>query len=467
MRVRVERQAHIGLMSSMASEGASAVLGVKSLGKETSASNGDALITGNYGLPESESPQTPVHYPFDPFEGDSLGAECRIRKSLDTRSKSLDCLDNTYRSKYCSCGAARHGEEGLYVCQMCGFCNPVESEEGCPENSFPPRSWGTVPQQRKAEEISSDVPCLAGGQPALSGSDGELCQIELVIDQNTESLPFCGLDLRRSRVPVSSPQGPQCANGCGTAANNKMRDRIDFVCAVCHKNGFSSLERLNRKAKPMCSQDRCLKRSTPFRLSASQDCSDSEGTVSDSEFVRNKKERSTVLVRRYLKNNQKIKKTVCTGTRAIVRTLPTGCISDRVWESVCGKTCHLGERRTHEARGYSRALQAIQLQVSRALLIYPGVKYAETETTYREPHNQQPKPHHILIQTLKRLAGTDKTSLTLTSTLLSVSRASIYTPNKTQDEAGGRDTVAMILHTKGLLAVEGVTLGRCGLPFSL
>ncbi|XP_051770062.1 1-phosphatidylinositol 4,5-bisphosphate phosphodiesterase epsilon-1 isoform X3 [Ctenopharyngodon idella] len=377
MRVRVERQAHIDLMSSMASEGASTVLGVKSLGKETSASNGDALITGIYGLPESESPQTPVNCPFDPFEGDSPGTECRIRKSLDTRSKSLDCLDNTYRSKYCSCGAARHGEEGLYVCQMCGFCDPVESEEGCPENSFPPRSWGTVPQQRKAEEISSDVPFLAGGQPALSGSDGELCQMELVISQNTESLPFCGLDLRRSSVPVSSPQGPQCANGCGTAANNKMRDRIDFVCAVCHKNGFSSLERLNRKTKPMCSQDRCLKRSTPFRLSASQNCSDSEGTVSDSEFVRNKKERSTVLVRRYFKNNQKIKKTVCTGTRAIVRTLPTGCISDRVWESVCGKTCHLGEKRTHEARGYSRVLQAIQLQVSRALLIYPGVKYAE------------------------------------------------------------------------------------------
>uniref|UniRef100_A0A9J7Y643 Phosphoinositide phospholipase C n=1 Tax=Cyprinus carpio carpio TaxID=630221 RepID=A0A9J7Y643_CYPCA len=364
MRVRLERQAHTGLMSSMASDRASAVLGVKSLGKETSANNGDALISVNYGLPENES----LPFSFETLEGDSPGTECRVRKSLDTRSRSLDCLDETYRSKSCSCGAARHGEEGLYVCQMCGFCDPVESEEGCPENSFPPRSWGTVPQQRKAEGFSSDITCLAGERPTLSGSDGELCQMELVICQNTESLLFCGLDLRRNSVPVSSPQVPQCTNGCGTAVNNKMRDRTDFVCAVCHKNAFSSLERLNRKSKPMCSQGRCLKRSAPFRLSV-PDCSDSEGSVSDSEFVRNKKERSTVLVRRYLKNNQKIKKTVCTGTRAIVRTLPTGCISDRVWESVCGKTCHLGD----EARGYSRALQAIQLQVSRALLTYPGV----------------------------------------------------------------------------------------------
>uniref|UniRef100_A0A9J7Z2B7 Phosphoinositide phospholipase C n=1 Tax=Cyprinus carpio carpio TaxID=630221 RepID=A0A9J7Z2B7_CYPCA len=352
MRVRLERQAHTGLMSSMASDRASAVLGVKSLGKETSANNGDALISVNYGLPENES----LPFSFETLEGDSPGTECRVRKSLDTRSRSLDCLDETYRSKSCSCGAARHGEEGLYVCQMCGFCDPVESEEGCPENSFPPRSWGTVPQQRKAEGFSSDITCLAGERPTLSGSDGELCQMELVICQNTESLLFCGLDLRRNSVPVSSPQVPQCTNGCGTAVNNKMRDRTDFVCAVCHKNAFSSLERLNRKSKPMCSQGRCLKRSAPFRLSV-PDCSDSEGSVSDSEFVRNKKERSTVLVRRYLKNNQKIKKTVCTGTRAIVRTLPTGCISDRVWESVCGKTCHLGD----EARGYSRALQAIQL----------------------------------------------------------------------------------------------------------
>uniref|UniRef100_A0A8C2EA47 Phosphoinositide phospholipase C n=1 Tax=Cyprinus carpio TaxID=7962 RepID=A0A8C2EA47_CYPCA len=328
MRVRLERQAHIGLMSSMASDRASAVLGVKSLGKETSANNGDALISVNYGLPENES----LPFSFETLEGDSPGTECRVRKSLDTRSRSLDCLDETYRSKSCSCGAARHGEEGLYVCQMCGFCDPVESEEGCPENSFPPRSWGTVPQQRKAEGFSSDITCLAGDCPTLSGSDGELCQMELVIGQNTESLLFCGLDLRRNSVPVSSPQVPQCTNGCGTAVNNKMRDRTDFVCAVCHKNAFSSLERLNRKSKPMCSQGRCLKRSAPFRLSV-PDCSDSEGSVSDSEFVRNKKERSTVLVRRYLKNNQKIKKTVCAGTRAIVRTLPTGCISDRVWDN--------------------------------------------------------------------------------------------------------------------------------------
>ncbi|XP_051523152.1 1-phosphatidylinositol 4,5-bisphosphate phosphodiesterase epsilon-1-like [Myxocyprinus asiaticus] len=389
MRLRVERQAHIGLISAMASDRAPAVLGVKGLSKKTSnslANDGDNLISVNYGLPERESHQTQLHDLFSPLERDqenSPGINRRTWKSLDIRSKSLDCLEETYRSKSCHCGSARHRTEGLYVCQLCGFCDPEESEEGCQENSFSARCWGMMPQQRKAMrktvEFSSDVTCLTGEQPTLSGSDGVLCQMELVMGQKMEeSLQPCGLDLRRSSLPVSSPQRPQCTNGCGSAVDIQMHDRMDLRCALCLTNGFDSLERLNRKTKPKCSLDRCLKRSSPFRISASQDCSDSDGTVSDSEFVRNK-ERSTLLVRRYLKNNQKIKKTVCTGTRAIMKTLPSGHISERVWETACGKTCHLGERRTHKARGYSRALQAIQLQVSRALLTYPGIRFAEID----------------------------------------------------------------------------------------
>uniref|UniRef100_A0A4W6D086 Phosphoinositide phospholipase C n=1 Tax=Lates calcarifer TaxID=8187 RepID=A0A4W6D086_LATCA len=38
--------------------------------------------------------------------------------------------------------------------------------------------------------------------------------------------------------------------------------------------------------------------------------------------------------RRFFKNNQKVTKSVCTGTRAIVRTLPSGRISEEVWEVV-------------------------------------------------------------------------------------------------------------------------------------
>ncbi|XP_057214152.1 1-phosphatidylinositol 4,5-bisphosphate phosphodiesterase epsilon-1 isoform X3 [Triplophysa rosa] len=380
MRVRVERQAHVGLVSSMASEGAAAVLGVKGLCKESSKSaNKSHLISVNFGLLDGKSPRTRLRFPFSPLEGNqdkSPGTDRRTWKSLDTRSKSLDCLEENYRSTSCHCSAVNRGAEGLCVFQMCGFCDPVESKEERPENSFS-SCWGKVSQQRKADGFSSDVTCLAGGKPTLSGSDGALCQLERDMGQYSEErLQPCAMDLRRSSLPVSSPQGSHCTRGCGNNGDIKMHDRTDLKCELCRKNGFSSLERLNRKTKPKCMLDRCLKRSVPFRLSASQDCSDGEGAVSDSEFVRNRKERSTVLVRRYLKNNQKIKKTVCTGTRAIVRT---GHISERAWQSVCGQTCHLGMRCTHEAGGYSRALLAIQLHVSRALLVYPGVRFTEID----------------------------------------------------------------------------------------
>ncbi|XP_061564651.1 1-phosphatidylinositol 4,5-bisphosphate phosphodiesterase epsilon-1 isoform X3 [Cololabis saira] len=65
--------------------------------------------------------------------------------------------------------------------------------------------------------------------------------------------------------------------------------------------------------------------------SSSSDEGDEDVLSDNVDFVRNRKERSTVLVRRFFKNNQKVTKSVCTGTRAIVRTLPSGHISEDVW----------------------------------------------------------------------------------------------------------------------------------------
>uniref|UniRef100_A0A672JF31 Phosphoinositide phospholipase C n=1 Tax=Salarias fasciatus TaxID=181472 RepID=A0A672JF31_SALFA len=71
--------------------------------------------------------------------------------------------------------------------------------------------------------------------------------------------------------------------------------------------------------------------------SSSSDEEDGDAFSENSEFIRNRKERSTVLVRRFFKNNQKVTKSVCTGTRAIVKTLPSGHIAeDRRLEDVGG-----------------------------------------------------------------------------------------------------------------------------------
>ncbi|XP_059890427.1 1-phosphatidylinositol 4,5-bisphosphate phosphodiesterase epsilon-1 isoform X2 [Delphinus delphis] len=58
-------------------------------------------------------------------------------------------------------------------------------------------------------------------------------------------------------------------------------------------------------------------------------CEDAE-----EDLFKSKKERSTWLVRRFCKNDREVKKSVYTGTRAIVRTLPSGHIGLGAWSHV-------------------------------------------------------------------------------------------------------------------------------------
>ncbi|XP_033975250.1 1-phosphatidylinositol 4,5-bisphosphate phosphodiesterase epsilon-1 isoform X1 [Trematomus bernacchii] len=128
------------------------------------------------------------------------------------------------------------------------------------------------------------------------------------------------------------------------------------------KDGYSSLERLNRKPRvdkysleklflrraSLETKRTTLRNDERSPSGVTRDCSggssssseeeeeeeDEEGLLDNSEFIRNRKERSTLLVRRFCKNNIKVTKSVCTGTRAIVRTLPSGRISEEVWDVV-------------------------------------------------------------------------------------------------------------------------------------
>nr|XP_048294909.1 1-phosphatidylinositol 4,5-bisphosphate phosphodiesterase epsilon-1 isoform X2 [Myodes glareolus] len=74
-------------------------------------------------------------------------------------------------------------------------------------------------------------------------------------------------------------------------------------------------------------------------LSPLEDFSDSCEDIDD--FLKSKKERSTLLVRRFCKNDREVKKSVYTGTRAIVRTLPSGHIGPAAWSHVDRKRARL------------------------------------------------------------------------------------------------------------------------------
>lgn len=89
--------------------------------------------------------------------------------------------------------------------------------------------------------------------------------------------------------------------------------------------------------------------------------------IMEENFSRSKKERSTLLIRRFCKNDKEIKKSVYTGTRAIVRTLPSGHIGAVAWNCVAQWKIHTELRNTGII---SEQLKIPQVSINQALYYY-------------------------------------------------------------------------------------------------
>ncbi|XP_030630952.1 1-phosphatidylinositol 4,5-bisphosphate phosphodiesterase epsilon-1 [Chanos chanos] len=362
----------------MASESLTALNGTRGLGKEITKIRNNLHA---YALSEDEGSYHPPLDSSQDWQNPASAEICKngkAWKSLEARSKSLDSLGPENSDMVCTSRGESHWAEGLCCSQLCRTYDPVETFSGCQGGGSRTGREGTVSQQgsiqSETEGFSSDVTRLTQRPPNLSGSDTALCQLDPDSDKRREERTCCSHCTRRSSLPAPPLTGTHYARE--TAA----RDRSAVRCGRCFKDIYSSLERLARIPKAKCSVQECLR--GPFRgtmalkSSTAIQQSNAEDVVSDSRFARSK-ERSTVLVRRYLKNNQKIKKTVCTGTRVIVRKLPTGHISERAWESVCGKTCHPAVRHLQTASVQTRVPLSLLLQVSKALLTYAGVRFTK------------------------------------------------------------------------------------------
>ncbi|XP_025252166.1 1-phosphatidylinositol 4,5-bisphosphate phosphodiesterase epsilon-1 isoform X1 [Theropithecus gelada] len=82
-----------------------------------------------------------------------------------------------------------------------------------------------------------------------------------------------------------------------------------------------------------CKEDFTDSQTAKTFLSHFEDFPDNCEDVEEDAF-KSKKERSTLLVRRFCKNDREVKKSVYTGTRAIVRTLPSGHIGLIAWSYI-------------------------------------------------------------------------------------------------------------------------------------
>ncbi|XP_078079672.1 1-phosphatidylinositol 4,5-bisphosphate phosphodiesterase epsilon-1 isoform X3 [Mustelus asterias] len=166
---------------------------------------------------------------------------------------------------------------------------------------------------------------------------------ELCPGHSSQGTSICNLD-HNSRSPPFS---------CTSKA--LLQFRKDYIAERVHNNndGCPGLQtaqvrfvRLQRKLKVTSSIDRSVGGHSVNRFSLKPSISSPEesgtscGEGMGDEFERNKKERSTLLFRRYNKNNREVKKSVYTGSRT--RTLPLGHIGAKARKALSQrKNIHL------------------------------------------------------------------------------------------------------------------------------
>ncbi|KAM9716498.1 1-phosphatidylinositol 4,5-bisphosphate phosphodiesterase epsilon-1 isoform 3-T6 [Menidia menidia] len=194
---------------------------------------------------------------------------------------------------------------------------------------------------------SSPSPSSSPGQSRYSGLS---CPSKRHIRRG--SLPVSMLVFHKTSPILSSRSSPSsepsslASSPAGSPlSKHRQHHQNGHISRYRLKDGYSSLERLNRRPRAdICSLEKLYLGRASLETAAltlgsslggtrgsSSDEVDGESLFDDTEFVRNRKERSTVLVRRFYKNNQKVTKSVCAGTKAIVRALPSGHISEEVW----------------------------------------------------------------------------------------------------------------------------------------
>lgn len=141
-----------------------------------------------------------------------------------------------------------------------------------------------------------------------------------------------------------------CGNKTGQQLNTAATPKLN---AACSDHSFSCGDITGRTL------------SKPF-LSHFGNCHESYEDEVVKDFYQRKKERSTLLSRRFCKNDKQVKKSVYTGTRAIVRTLPSGHIGVVAWKYV--------DQRNHNDLTHNRItteqLMSFQVSISEALSSY-------------------------------------------------------------------------------------------------
>nr|XP_027795727.1 1-phosphatidylinositol 4,5-bisphosphate phosphodiesterase epsilon-1 isoform X2 [Marmota flaviventris] len=252
----------------------------------------------------------------------------------------------------------RNHQRGLPQSHYYETCNSVTEEGLCLETGIP------SPLERKVFpgiKLEIDTPPMS---ISPSGSHSETIETHRVQpDSNMAVFNFhYEVDRRMSEAFHTLSENlilDDCGNCIPLPTGEQKQDYTAYTCKLVNlakncdnRNGqlqcdhwdtlnhkYLCFEGSGQKDDVICSSDSICRgdftESVPTKtfLSHFEDFPDNcEDTEED--FFKSKKERSTLLVRRFCKNDREVKKSVYTGTRAIMRTLPSGHIGLVAWNYI-------------------------------------------------------------------------------------------------------------------------------------
>lgn len=248
-----------------------------------------------------------------------------------------------------NCNIVQNYKSDIPCSQLYKSCDPLAGREASLETGIP----GSLERAMLAKiQLKMNGPSLRS-QTALNKNDSNdmdkvaffhfHCASERNISRALCSSHNCfilGDCLQPLSVVDDSTTGsPACACGLMELTNSCENEHGQQLYEDALRDKYLCLERAPRKVKVACSGHTFCGNNFTGRmpsksfLSHFEDCNDNCEEMEE-EFFRNKKERSTLLIRRFCKNDKEIKKSVYTGTRAIVRTLPSGHIGTVAWNYV-------------------------------------------------------------------------------------------------------------------------------------
>ncbi|XP_066549709.1 1-phosphatidylinositol 4,5-bisphosphate phosphodiesterase epsilon-1 isoform X3 [Amia ocellicauda] len=301
-----------------------------------------------------------------------ISHDCRADKFFDTKSGALDSIVHVDSLDHCS--STQRDSTGRFYCnQLFQTCDPMEVQSVCQEPDFPTKQDSDTPQDPELQLGTQGFPSetlFAKGLPKVSCLAGISNQLnsDASIERHGIVPRQCDTKTNRHTMPLDCSTGMSSGFSCSLLGVMKtcLNEDAFLGCNCWVEDGYSSLERRHRKHRGKFPPDSLCGSSSPARMALKpivnpqNNGNDLLADWPEGEFVRNKKERSTLLVRRYYKNNRQVKKSVYTGTRAIMGTLPSGHIGDKVWETVCRKRYRVGERHVRSVIEYISDLQAVR-----------------------------------------------------------------------------------------------------------